>query len=161
MPEKKILETEKRENPQRKGPDRRKRPTPMLSKYTFIGRRKTVRREEDKKRHIYVDRYNMSLFLMLMAILLLGVADACLTIYHVHVNGAVEMNPVMDYFLGMSPRVFFHVKYILTAICLVVLCLHKNIPLVKYLLGIAFVLYFLVLLNHFYIFYLAADFWQG
>lgn len=134
-------------------PDRRRRPTPILSRYTLNGRRTIIRRKEDKERHLYVDRYGNRLFLMLVAILVLGTADAFLTLYHVNVNGAVEMNPIMDFFLGKSPNVFFHVKYVLTALCLLVLCLHKNLPVVKYVLGSVLVIYLLIVINHIYLFF--------
>jgi len=103
-------------------PDRRRGPTPILSRYTLRGQRKDVRRDEDRRRHIYVDQYSLRFFLLLMAILLLGTADAFLTLYHVHVNNAEELNPIMDFFLGIGPKMFFNVKYILTALCLTVLC---------------------------------------
>lgn len=137
-------------------PDRRKRPTPILSRYTFRGRRKNVRRDEDKKQHIYVDSYGIHLFLILVGILVLGTADAILTLYHVHVNNAEEMNPFMDFFLSRSPKIFFHVKYILTALCLLVLCLHKNLPVVKYILASVFVIYLLIVINHIYLFFVVA-----
>jgi hypothetical protein len=143
------------ENPARRtAPDRREKPTPILSRYTMLGRRKDVRRDEDRRRHIYVDQYSLRFFLLLMAILLLGTADAFLTLYHVHVNNAEELNPIMDFFLGIGPRIFFNVKYVLTALCLTVLCLHKNLPIVKYLLGIVFLIYFVIVLNHLYLFVL-------
>jgi hypothetical protein len=135
-------------------PDRRRGPTPILSRYTLRGQRKDVRRDEDRRRHIYVDQYSLRFFLLLMAILLLGTADAFLTLYHVHVNNAEEMNPIMDFFLGIGPKMFFNVKYILTALCLTVLCLHKNLPIVKYLLGAVLLIYFVIVLNHLYLFVL-------
>lgn len=134
-------------------PDRRKRPTPILSRYTLRGRRRAVRRDEDKKRYIYVDRYGIHLFMMLVAILVLGTADGLLTLYHVHVNNAVEMNPIMDFFLGIGPKTFFHVKYVLTALCLLVLCLHKNLPVVKYILFSVFIIYLAIVINHIYLFF--------
>ena len=115
-----------------------------------------MRREEDRKRHIYVDQYSLRFFVLLMAILLLGIADAFLTLHHVHVNNAEELNPIMDFFLGVSPELFFNVKYILTALCLTVLCLHKNLPLVKYLLCVVFLIYFVIVLNHLYLFVLVS-----
>lgn len=136
----------------RTAPDRRRQPTPILSRYTLGGRRKVVRREEDRRRHIYVDRYSLRFFILLLAILLLGLADAFLTLHHVHVNNAEELNPIMNFFLGVSPKVFFNVKYILTALCLIVLCLHKNLPIVKYLLGVVFLIYLVIVLNHLYLF---------
>jgi hypothetical protein len=135
-------------------PDRRRGPTPILSRYTLRGQRKDVRRDEDRRRHIYVDQYSLRFFLLLMAILLLGTADAFLTLYHVHVNNAEELNPIMDFFLGIGPKMFFNVKYILTALCLTVLCLHKNLPIVKYLLGAVLLIYFVIVLNHLYLFVL-------
>jgi hypothetical protein len=132
-------------------PDRRQKPTPILSRYTLRGQRKDVRRDEDRRRHIYVDQYSLRFFLLLMAILLLGTADAFLTLHHVNVNNAEELNPIMDFFLGIGPRIFFNVKYILTALCLTVLCLHKNLPIVKYLLGVVFLIYFMIVLNHLYL----------
>ena len=135
-------------------PDRRTKPTPILSRYSLRGRRRDVRRDEDRKRHIYVDQYSLGFFLLLMAILLLGTADAFLTLHHVYVNNAEELNPIMDFFLGIGPKIFFNVKYVLTALCLTVLCLHKNLPIVKYLLGVVFLIYFVIVLNHLYLFVL-------
>ena len=136
--------------------DRRRDPTPMLSRHTVWGKRQTVRRVQDKTRFVYVDRYNVGLFLFLLAILLLGVADAFLTLYHVHVNEAEELNPLMAFFLGISPRVFFYVKYVLTGLCLLVLCLHKNLPLVKYLLGMVFLIYVIIVANHIYLYWVVS-----
>ena len=140
----------------RQVPDRRRRPTPILSRYTIRGRRKEVRRDEDRRRYIYVDRYSVRFFVLLMAILLLGVADAFFTLHHVNVNNAEELNPIMNFFLGKSPEIFFNVKYILTALCLIVLCLHKNLPIVKYLLGVVLLIYLAIVLNHLYLFALVS-----
>lgn len=144
------------ESNRRTSVDRRRGPTPMLSRHTFQGKRKASRRVEDTERYLYVDRYNLPLFLFLLSILLLGVADAFLTLYHVQVNEAEELNPIMAFFLGISPSVFFHVKYVLTALCLLVLCLHKNLPLVKYLLGMVFVIYVIIVANHIYLYWVVS-----
>jgi len=133
--------------------DRRRRPTPMISRYTFRGRRRVVRRDSDRRRNIYVDRFGWPLILLLGVILFLGTADAFLTLYHVQVNDAREMNPVMDFFLGKSPHVFFHVKFGLTALCLLVLCFHKNLPIVKYILTSVLILYVIIVINHIYMFF--------
>ena len=143
---------EEKDLKRRRMPDRRTRPTPILSRHTVTGRRARVRREEDRKRHIYVDQYSLRFFILLLAILLLGVADAFLTLYHVHENNAEELNPIMNFFLGVGPKVFFNVKYVLTALSLTVLCLHKNLPIVKYLLGAVLLIYSVVVANHIYLF---------
>jgi hypothetical protein len=147
---------EEKDPRRRRVPDRRKRPTPILSRYTWKGKRKDVRRDEDKRRHIYVDQYSVRFFVLLMAILILGIADAFFTLHHVHVNNAEELNPIMNYFLGLSPKIFFNVKYVLTALCLTVLCLHKNLPIVKYLLGVVLIIYLVIVLNHLYLFILVS-----
>ena len=133
--------------------DRRRDPTPMLSRHTVRGRRENIRRVEDKNRFLYVDRYNVGLFLILLALLLLGLADALFTLYHVYVNEAEELNPIMAFFLGISPRVFFYVKYVLTGLCLLVLCLHKNLPLAKYLFGTVFLIYLIIVASHVYLYW--------
>ncbi len=125
-----------------------------MSRYTLYGRRAEIRRREDRNRHVYVDRYSPRFFLFLMAILLLGIADAYFTLYHVNVNRAEELNPIMNFFLGMSPKIFFYVKYGLTGLCLLILCLHKNLPLVKYLLAVVFLIYLAIFLNHIYLMFM-------
>lgn len=115
-----------------------------------------MRREEDLNRHLYVDRYSTRLFLLIMVIILLGVADAFFTLYHVQVHHAIELNPIMKFFLVKGPRIFFYVKYLLTAICLVILCVHKNLGIVKILLLVILSMYVLILINHIYLFFLAA-----
>ncbi len=131
--------------------DRRQSPTPIFSRYSLVGNRKVIRRVEDKDQFVYVDQYSMRVFLFLLLILLMGVADASLTLYHINVNDAKELNPIMDYFIKLSPMFFFNVKYILTAVCLLVLCMHKNLPVVKYLLGAVFIIYSIININHLYL----------
>ena len=64
--------------------DRRKRPTPFVSRYTFWGgRRKLIRREEDKRKHNFVDLYSPSLLIILLVVLILTsltVADSVTSI---------------------------------------------------------------------------------
>ena len=153
-----MEEAKRATSPEEDGPaverglaDRRRRPTPMLSRYTFRGRRTAVRREEDRKGNVYVDRFGRPLLLLLAFILLLGTADALLTLYLVGVHDAQEMNPVMDFFLGKSPHLFFHVKFWVTICCLLLLCFHKNLPVVKHILAAVLILYTIIVLNHIYI----------
>jgi hypothetical protein len=135
----------------RVSPDRRRRPTPILSRYTLFGRREGARREEDRKRHLYVDRYSVRLFLLLMVILIMGVADAVLTAYHLGAHDVMELNPAMRFLLDISPKLFFMVKYVVTSICLLVLCLRKNVPAVRYCLAAIIAVYVVILANHVYL----------
>jgi len=132
--------------------DRRKKPTLPISRYAFQGRRHMVRREEDKETYVYVDRYGAKLFALLLFIMILCVADAYLTIINLNL-GAEEMNPFMDLLIQSSTRQFFWVKYILTAVSLVLLCIYKNKPLVRRVLVMLSVLYVLIIINHFFIYY--------
>jgi hypothetical protein len=75
--------------------DRRQTPTKPLSRYMFCGRRQSIRRRDDRKRHVYVDRYDTKLLVYMLLIILLSVLDACFTIYHLS-RGAKEINPLMD-----------------------------------------------------------------
>lgn len=109
----------------RTGRDRRSRPTPLFSRYTFFGRRKTVRRLDDSCLHCYVDRYDLSSVLLVLVSLILCVADAFMTMYLID-NGATELNPIMEKLLGHKPFLFLLVKYSLTALGMVWLLIHKN-----------------------------------
>ena len=113
----------------RQGPDRRRRPTsPWSRRSLFGGRRRSVRRAEDRDAHVYVDRYGPEFGLLLLTTLALCLADAFLTLELIGL-GAEELNPVMDYFLRKGPVPFLTAKYVLTASGLVFLLIHKEYPL--------------------------------
>lgn len=109
----------------RKGQDRRAQPTRPLSLASLRGRRRHVRRAEDREIHRYVDRYDGHLVFLVIAVLLLSTTDAYLTLFIVAMGG-VELNPFMAYFMERSPVNFFLVKYGLTAAGLLWLLVHKN-----------------------------------
>jgi hypothetical protein len=113
-------------------PDRRKWPTPLLSRYTFVGsRRRTVRRKDDAARHIFVDRYGERLWLVLMLFLVLAVLDAILTLVLVENGLASEANPIMAFYLEHGNLTFFGVKILFTAFALLTFCVCKNRPFIK------------------------------
>jgi hypothetical protein len=103
----------------RSGLDRRKRKIPQLKYLLFGGQRKRIRRSEDKQQMIILDNYSPRLLTFVLIILTLSLADGFFTL-HVTGHGAVEANPVMAYFLDLSPWAFMSVKYLLT--CLSVIC---------------------------------------
>ncbi len=113
-------------------PDRRREPTPALSRYSLTGkgRRNGNRRHSDRFRHACVDRYGLHSLLVIATGLLLCIADAFFTLQLVN-RGAHELNPVMSYFLRLGPGVFLAVKYAATGISLIVLLLFKNRPFWK------------------------------
>lgn len=82
------------------------------------GQRFHVRRQCDKHRLHVMDHFPPELFYFVLATLLLSVTDAVLTLYLIE-NGAVELNPVMAFYLKKGPNVFMGVKYFLTATVIV------------------------------------------
>jgi hypothetical protein len=110
----------------RSGQDRRTRKFPKLKYLLFAGRRAEVRRKEDLQHTFYFDRYSSHLFAAIVAILLLSVLDALLTL-HLIDKGSTEMNPVMSFFLRFGPNVFMGAKYFLTCFGVVVLLLLRNV----------------------------------
>ena len=110
----------------RSGQDRRTHQFPKIKYLLFSGRRANVRRKEDLHHTFYFDRYSSSLFAAIVAILLLSVLDALLTL-HLISRGSTELNPVMSYFLKYGPFVFMGAKYFLTCFGVVILLLFRNV----------------------------------
>jgi hypothetical protein len=110
----------------RSGEDRRIHQFPEWRYLFFSGRRAKARRKEDKHRTFYFDRYSSNLFAAIVAILLLSVLDALLTLYLID-NGSSEVNPVMSYFITYGPFVFMGAKYLLTSTGVIILLLFRNV----------------------------------
>ncbi len=110
--------------------DRRKRPTPALSRYIFFGQRKTTRRKSDWQGGDYVDRYSSSLLFFLVAIIGLNVLDAFLTLLILDLKGW-EANPVVHSVISLYGTKFWVWKFSIVSVSLVLLCLHSKFRLVK------------------------------
>jgi hypothetical protein len=127
--------------------DRRKRPTPFISRYSFTGgQRKIIRRGEDKKKYIFVDLYSTRLFATLLFLLILNVSDSYFTLALVRENIAVEINPLMAFFLGYGSTPFISAKFLIPAVPVFILCICKNRPMTKILLPLAIFFYLLIIL---------------
>jgi hypothetical protein len=116
-------------------PDRRRRPTPMLSRFLFWGRRRRGRRADEQSR-IYVDRPGGWVIAACVALISLSIADAYVTLLILS-EGGMEVNPVMRAVLGLGHRPFVIVKIALTVAGAAVLCLHKTWPLGRLCLWVA------------------------
>lgn len=77
------------------------------------GRRRRVRRQTDRRKLHMLDYYPPKLFVVLVVVLLLSVIDALLTLFLID-NGAVEINPVMAYYIELGPNIFMATKYLIT-----------------------------------------------
>lgn len=127
--------------------DRRKKPTKPFGRYIFSGRRRSIRRSTDRKTHLHVDLYDHYLLLSLLLIILLSVFDAYFTIFHVG-EGAREINPFMNFLIGYGDIYFFAMKYILTVLGLFILCIYKNLFIVRTIILFVFLVYLIVFTNH-------------
>ena len=141
------------ENDQRTAEDRRNRPTPALSRYTFLGRRKTLRRKSDRDKGGYVDRYSSALFALLLLIVGLNILDSLFTMTILDQKGW-ETNPIVRSVIQLHGDRFWIWKFALVSFCLVLLCLHSRFKLVRGVIiflssiYLAVVLYQLFLLIH-------------
>jgi hypothetical protein len=110
---------------QRFGGDRRRKIVPPLRYIVTGGRRRTVRRLEDGRRIVILDRYSPKLFALILGILVLSLLDAVLTLYLIE-HGSNELNPLMAYFLKKGPLIFTVAKYVLTCIAVIIFLVLAN-----------------------------------
>ena len=115
---------------QRTTKDRRKQPTPALSRYTFFGRRRTIRRKPDRQGGSYVDRYSSTLLFFLIAIVGLNLLDAFFTMMILDLKGW-EANPVVRSVISLYGTKFWIWKFSIVSVSLALLCLHSRFRLVK------------------------------
>lgn len=106
----------------RSGQDRREHQLSLFKWFFFKGMRESVRRTEDCKRIVALDRYKPSQFITIMIVLSLSLLDALLTLTLI-AQGARELNPVMRYYINHGPQVFLLVKYGLTALSVLIIVL--------------------------------------
>ncbi|NIR49364.1 hypothetical protein GWO43_12830 [candidate division KSB1 bacterium] len=110
------------------------------------GSRTHYRREEDRAKYPYVDRYSFRSIVTIVLVIILSITDAVSTLNLVS-RGAQEINPVMDFFLSFGPFPFIVAKHILTGTCLIWFLIQKNYGIlgglikVKHLLLAVLVLY--------------------
>ena len=105
--------------------DRRAKPTPLLSRYTLWGRRKTLRRKEDQEKGGYVDRYSPKLLFFLILIVGLNVLDSLFTMIILEFGGW-EVNPIVRAAMDVYGDQFWVWKFVLVSFNLILLCLHSR-----------------------------------
>jgi hypothetical protein len=137
--------------PDRRSTDRRRRSTPMFSRYTLFGGRRRGDRRGEGDTEQYVDRYPVGLAISLVVIGALCALDAVFTLLHLQ-RGGGEANPIMDVLIreaGAQP--FIVLKCVVTNIGLVVLCLHKNFRYVKPVIASLLAIYAGLFVYHIYL----------
>jgi len=122
-----------RECNQRPLKDRRTQPTPALSRYTFFGRRKEIRRRSDQSKGGYVDRYSSDTLFLVVLIIGMNVLDALFTIMALELKG-LELNPVVHAVMLLHGDNFWIWKFFIVSVPLIFLCLHSKFRPVKTIL---------------------------
>jgi hypothetical protein len=113
-----------------RGPDRRSRPTPRFSRYTFLGGRRRRGRRDGENENSFVDRYSPRLLAVMLWIGLMNIGDSFFTLHHIQA-GAIELNPVAAWMLTTGRTGFVLLKASMITIPLIVLTLHKNFSLAR------------------------------
>ena len=135
---------------EQRGLDRRQPSLKTLLGSLMHGRRRDSRREDD---HLdsYTDWYGHWPFAATLIIILLCFADAFLTIVLLS-KGAVELNSLMDWLIQKDTHMFAIVKMSMTGAALVVLVMHFNFRIYKYI-AVRYLIYALVPLYSLLIFH--------
>jgi hypothetical protein len=129
-------------------PDRRERPTPMISRYLFVGSRRGGRRAGETA-NVYVDRPGFWAIGAFVALVVLSLADGYFTLYELS-RGGTEANPVMRAALELGSRGFVALKTVVTVLGAGFLCLHKNWRLGRACLWFAVAGYLMLTAWHLY-----------
>jgi len=130
--------------------DRRKKPTPALSWYTFFGRRRHLRRDLDKEKGGYVDRYSSTLFFFLILLIGLNVLDVLFTMMILDHKGW-EFNPVVRSVMDTHGDRFWVWKFGIVSVSLTLLCLHSRFRHVKQIIVGLSLIYLLAILYQIFI----------
>jgi hypothetical protein len=110
--------------------DRRKKPTPRWSWFTFFGQRRILRRRSDQEKGGYLDRYSYVLFFLLALILGLNVLDSLFTMMIIDLGGQ-EHDPLVRSFLELHGDMFWIWRFVIVSIALILLYLHHGFILVR------------------------------
>jgi hypothetical protein len=128
--------------------DRRRRPTPMLSRYTFFGGRRKAFQSPNEAEDAYVDLYNSRQVTLVLVFFALTIFDAIATVYYIdHAHGS-EWNPIADWMLQRGRVFFMLAKGVPTGLMLLFVMIHKNFRYGRIALAIGFGFYFLLGVYH-------------
>ena len=136
----------------RVNPERRKHPTPIFSRYTFWGGRRKTIRENDRKKHLFVDLYSTRLLVEVIFLLCLCCLDAYFTLSLIERGNVIEANPIMAYLLWYGIMPFVVIKFIFTALLIAILTIFQNVKIARFGLPFAIKIYIVVILYELYLF---------
>jgi hypothetical protein len=136
--------------PERRFGDRRQRPTPMLSRYSFVGGRRAGSRRREDDSSVFVDIYGGRLFTLALSIIGLNLLDAWFTLLFL-AHGGREVNPFVQKVLDCGPFAFIIFKTFGIGICVAFLTITKNFRAARIGLITVFVGYTILLGWHLYL----------
>ncbi len=134
----------------RESTDRRRRPTPILSRYTFVGGKRRDSRRGEEATACFVDEWGAGLFGVVTCLAALNFLDAWFTIYLLSFGGK-EMNPFIDAVIQLGCWPFIFVKSFGIGICVAILTLTSRFRIAKIGLATVMVGYTLLLFWHLYL----------
>jgi len=91
----------------------------------FMNRRKGERRTGHSNENTYVDVYGPKILLGAIAVMIFCVLDAFFTLILLE-RGASELNPFLAWMLEIDVMWFYTSKYVITAVCVVWIVIHKQ-----------------------------------
>ena len=144
------------------GTDRRYEGVVSGLRYLFHARRKKIRRSKDHRESFFLDHNSLKVFSIIIAVILLSVTDAFLTLHLIH-NGAAEINPLMAHFLKYGQLPFLAAKYLLTTASVVLLLIYQNVHIfrtkirAKFLFIIIFLIFTSVVLWELYLIFFVLE----
>jgi hypothetical protein len=134
----------------RQGSDRRRRPTPMFSRYTLFGRRRRNRRDTDPSHRYYVDWIDGHYRRALIAVVLFILFDSFSTL-HIISKGGGEANPLMAMLLGLGAGWFVAIKIISALWAFILLAVHRFFPVARLLSAVLLAAYGMIVIYHLYL----------
>ena len=137
----------------RSSEDRRRCPHSGSILFAFFGRRKNIRRAEDRRKNPYTDRHGPVVFFFLVLLLGLNILDSLFTMMILEVRGR-ELNPIVRAAMDIYGSNFWVWKFAIVSLCALLLCMHSKRRAVKgVIIGLCtvyvwVVLYQILLLHH-------------
>jgi hypothetical protein len=122
----------------------------MISRYTLLGRRRKNRRTRDAEADYYADKIGRNYWFFVAVILFLSMIDAKFTLYYLRSGNFSELNPIMRFLVEKSSNQFLIVKYLLTALGLILLVIHQHFRFMRPIVVFIFIAYLGLCLYHLY-----------
>jgi hypothetical protein len=138
------------EKKRRSDTDRRKKPTPRWSWFTFFGRRTSFRRKSDQKKGGYLDRYSYVLFFILVLILGLNIFDSLFTMMMIDL-GDQESSPLVSSYVELQEDMFWIWRFVIVSIALILLYLHHGFILVRRVIIAIGLIYIVIVVYQMYL----------